>query len=361
MLFKRRQADATENVIELRSRLSDSEEREQAYHTVMRTFLVLIKDFAMDIAELQADRFRASLDRFGEKCFDTEKPRRILSGINKQKTVIATFIERQKAYLQEREGELRNIIDLLTRAMVSVNSENDAYHRKILQQGEKMEQITRLDDIRKIKSALEKEIAALRETVRAKQAGEETRIASLSGQVANLRQELQMAKEESLRDGLTGIYNRRAFDDYLQSLTERNLLQRHDFALLLMDIDDFKAVNDTYGHPVGDRVILAMAETCRQMVRSDDFLGRYGGEEFVIVLPGASRRNAAKKAKQICTTIHSTRYTLDESDAHPSLALTVSIGVAAYKQGDAAATILERADQALYSAKRAGKNCVMTG
>ena len=361
MLFKRRPIDAGENVIALRSRLSDSEKREHAYHAVVRTFLVLIKDFAMDIAELQPDRFRTALDRFGETFVEKEKPRRILSGIDKQKTVIAAFIERQKTYLQEREAELRNIIDLLTRAMVSVDSENDAYHRKILQQGEKMEQITRLDDIRKIKSALEKEIAALRETVRSKQAGEETRIASLAGQVENLRQELRTAKEASLRDGLTGIYNRRAFDEYLQSLAERNLLQRQDFALLLLDIDNFKAVNDTYGHPVGDRVILAMAETCRQMVRSDDFLGRYGGEEFAIVLPGASRRNAAKKAKQICKVIESTRYTLDESDAPPSLALTVSIGVTAHKKADTAATLLERADQALYNAKRAGKNCVMTG
>lgn len=361
MLFKRRRDEETGNVIALNARLSDVEGREKAYHAVMRTFIVLIKDFALDIAELRADRFRSSLDHFSEAFFTNDKPRRILSSFDKQKNAIAAFIERQKTYLQEREAELRNIIDLLTRAMVSVNTENDAYHRKILQQGEKMEQITRLDDIRKIKSALEKEIAALRETVASKQAGEEARLQSLSGQVKTLRQELQLAKEESLRDGLTGICNRRAFDGYLQSLTERNLLQRRDFALLLLDIDDFKAVNDTYGHTVGDRVLLAMADTCRQMVRSDDFLGRYGGEEFVIVLPGASRRNAAKKARHICKTVHSTRYTLDDSDDRPPLTLSVSIGVTAFKRGDTPEVLLERADRALYAAKDAGKNCVMTG
>ena len=138
MLFRRRQNDPIDNVIELNVRLKDGEKREAAYHSVMRTFLVLIKDFALDIAELQTDRFRASLDHFGEKFFEKEKPRRILASFDKQKTAIAAFIERQKTYLQEREAELRNIIDLLTRAMVSVNTENDAYHRKILQQGEKM-------------------------------------------------------------------------------------------------------------------------------------------------------------------------------------------------------------------------------
>jgi len=314
----------------------------------------------LDIAEIRADRFHAAIDQCGEAISNREVPKRILSRFDKQKSVIDGFIGDQKHYIAEREAELRNIIDLLTRAMVSVDVENDAYHRKILEQGEKMEQITRLDDIRKIKSALEKEVQTLRETVRHKQEGEEARIENLAGQVKILRQELELAKEESLRDGLTGTYNRRAFDDRLQALVERNLIHRQDFALLVLDIDDFKQVNDTYGHPVGDRVILAIANTCNQMVRSDDFLARYGGEEFVIILPGASRRNAVKKAKHICQTINSTRYTLDRDEIDGSLSLTVSIGVTAFKRGDTADAVLERADQALYKAKRAGKNTVIS-
>jgi len=322
--------------------------------------LVLIKEFALDIAEIKTDRFYASMDGFSEKFLTQKASKRILSSFNKQKGIISTFIDNQKNYLSEREDELRKIIDLLTRAMVSVDSENDAYHLKIMEQSENMENITRLDDIKKMKSAIEKEVETLRATVRNKQVGEQARIQNLSSQVKTLSQALERAKEESMRDGLTGIYNRRAFDDYLQSLTERNLLDRHDFAVLILDIDDFKAVNDTYGHPVGDRVLLAMADTFSHMVRSDDFLARYGGEEFVMVLPGASRRNAAKKAKQICKTIHKTRYTLDQNDDQPPLALTVSIGATAFKKGDVVATVLERADQALYKAKQAGKNCVMT-
>ena len=360
MFLKKRRNLDTDNVVDLSCRLQASETREQAYHAVIQTLLVLIKEFALDIAELQSDRFHAAIDRFGVTISEREVPKRILSRFDKQKRVIAGFIGDQKHYIEEREAELRNIIDLLTRAMVSVDSENDAYHRKILEQGEKMEQITRLDDIRKIKSALEKEVQTLRETVRHKQDGEQTRIENLAGQVKILREELALAKEESRRDGLTGTYNRKAFDDQLQSLVERNLIHRQDFALLLLDIDDFKKVNDTYGHPVGDRVILAMANTCNHMTRSDDFLARYGGEEFAILLPGASRRNARKKAKQICKIINDTRYTLDHCHSGESLSLTVSIGVTAFKRGDTAVTVLERADQALYQAKRDGKNTVIT-
>ncbi len=360
MFLKKRKHLDDDNVVELSSRLQVSETREQAYHAVIQTLLVLMKDFALDIAEIRTDRFHAAVDRFGQTIAEREVPKRILARFDKHKATIAGFIDDQKHYIDERETELRNIIDLLTRAMVSVDVENDAYHQKILEQGEKMEQITRLDDIRKIKSALEKEVQTLRETVRHKQDGEQARIENLAGQVKILRRELEAAKEESRRDGLTGTYNRKAFDDHLQSFVERNLIHRLDFALLLLDIDDFKKVNDTYGHPVGDRVILAMANTCNHMIRSDDFLARYGGEEFVILLPGASRRNAAKKAKQICNTINSTRYTLDQDVRDGALSLTVSIGVTAFKRGDSAASILERADQALYKAKSAGKNTVFT-
>jgi diguanylate cyclase len=360
MLLKRRKNLEHENVVDLSHRLQDSESRENAYGTVIQTLVYLVKTFALDLVEINTGRFHSSMDDFSEKFFAQKTPRRILSSIDKQKTVIAAFIDTQKRYLRDREEELRNIIDLLTRAMVSVDSENEAYHHKILRQSEKMERITRLDDMRKIKSALEKEVATLRETVRNKQADEKTRLDNLSGQVKTLRQELAVVKEESLRDGLTGIYNRRAFDDHLQSLTERNLIDRYDFALLVLDIDDFKMVNDTYGHLVGDRVLLALAETCRQMVRSDDFLARYGGEEFVIVLPGASRRNAVKKAKQICKAIDKTSYTLDQDDEQPPLTLTVSIGATAFKKGDISSSVLERADKALYHAKQAGKNCVRT-
>lgn len=359
MLLTRRKKVGNEDLKDMIYRLEDSENRENAYNSVIRTLLVLIKDFALNIAEIKTDRFYESMDEFSEIFLEQKASKRILSSFKKQKKVIASFIDDQKGYLNEREEELRNIIDLLTRAMVSVDSENDAYHHKIMQQSEKMEQITRLDDIRKIKSALEKEVETLRATVRTKQFDEQARIHNLSSKVKTLSEELELVKRESLRDGLTGIYNRRAFDDYLQSLSDRNLLYGHDFAVLILDIDDFKAVNDTYGHPVGDRVLLAMANTCGKMVRSDDFLARYGGEEFVIVLPKASRRNALKKAKQICKTIYKTRYTLDENDDRPPLVLSVSIGVTAFKKGDVAATVLARADQALYIAKHAGKNCVM--
>ncbi len=337
-------------------KLQDLEQRYEAYTLVMRTLLVFLKDFSMDINEIDAVGFRSALDRFGEEFFEETSAKRIHRRFDREKQTINGYIEDQKTYLEERDRELRKIIDLLSRAMVTLNSENDAYHQQILQRGEKIEQITRLDDIRKIKSALEKEVESLRETVEAKQADEKTRIQSLSSQVESLREELHSAKEESMRDGLTGVYNRRAFDHHIQTLVDQYIVNRKDFAILLLDIDDFKRINDTHGHPVGDRVILALAMACRQMIRSDDFLARYGGEEFAILLPGASRRNAVKKARQICKSIAKTQYSLDDQDDAVTLSITVSIGVAECGRHDDVDTLLEKADKALYKAKAAGKN-----
>ncbi len=352
-LRKRRSADG--RFEECAGRLKDLEQRFDAYAAVIRTLLSQLQEFSMDIGEIDGEGFRRTIDRFGEQFFQQTRIKRIDRLFNRQNASVAAYIDQQKAYLEERDRELRNIIDLLTRAMASINSENDAYHRQILAQGEQLEQITRLDDIRKIKSALEREVLSLRKTVQAKQADERIRIESLSSRVATLQEELQIAKEESMRDGLTGAYNRRAFDRRIEALTDQNRAQPKGFSVLLMDIDDFKRINDTYGHPIGDRVILALADVCRQMIRSDDFLARYGGEEFVVILPGASLRNAAKKARQLCQIIARTRYALDDDDTS-SLSITVSIGVAAFGRRDNAESLIARVDKALYQAKTEGKN-----
>ena len=355
-MFGIRKRLATDGRIEACARqLKDLEQRFDAYAQVIRSLLSHLKDFSMDLSDIDGEGFRRALDRFGEKFFEQTSAKRINRTYHRHKSTVAAYIDHQKAYLEERDRELRNIIDLLTRAMASINSENDAYHRQILEKGEQIEEITRLDDIRKIKSALEREVQSLRATVQAKQADEQIRIASLSSRVATLKAELQSAREESMRDGLTGVYNRRAFDERIKALVDPNDVQRGGFSILLLDIDDFKGINDTYGHPIGDRVILALADVCRQMIRSDDFLARYGGEEFVIILPGASRRNAAKKARQLCKAIAQTRYALDDDDAS-LLSVTVSIGVTSRERRDDVAALIARVDKALYQARQEGKN-----
>ena len=198
----------------------------------------------------------------------------------------------------------------------------------------------------------------MQQTVRDKQDHDSKKLKSLSKKVSTLNQELKKAKFDSVTDGLTGIHNRKAFDRFIKELIDQNAIVPTSFALLMVDIDDFKGVNDAYGHQIGDRVLLALANKCCNVIRTEDFMARYGGDEFILVLPNASIQNANQKAKKLCKAISTTRYSLDDIKAGHTLSITVSIGVSVYRKGDTPGTITDRADQALYVAKRIGKGQV---
>ncbi|MDJ0987951.1 MAG: GGDEF domain-containing protein [Desulfobacterales bacterium] len=243
--------------------------------------------------------------------------------------------------------------------MVTLDSDNQKYHQKIYRQSEKIEGFTRLDDIKRLKQALIHEIDNIRKTVRNKQERDSKQLKILSKQVSTLNHELKKAKVDSVTYGLTGVYNRKALDAHIDHLVEQITRKPTDVAVLMVDIDDFKAINDAYGHPTGDRVLLALTQKCHSLIRHEDFIGRYGGEEFVIVLSNASLPNAIKKAKLICKSIADTRYAIDDIKAGQILSVTISIGISVYQTGDTTHSVIQRADQALYVAKDTGKNRVV--
>ena len=357
--FKKKDKVLTE-VDELSDRLRLIDQKKEFFQTSIRVLLQFIKDFTLDIKELKSDEFKNNINKLSDKFSDEPKLKKIRTYFEKDKRRIAAFVELQEKYLKDRERELKDIIEILTGAMVALDSENQQYNQKILAESEKIERITYLDDIKKIKQALIQEIEQIRATVKEKQSRDNIKLEILSKQVKTLNVQLEKARTESLTDGLTGIYNRKAFDHKIGELVQKNTVSHLPFSLLMLDIDDFKMINDTYGHQIGDRVILAIVNKCRHSIRGEDFLARYGGEEFVIILPGASLKNAVKKANQICKSIAATRYSLDEIHGSPTLSITVSIGVSSHQNADTTATVTQRADQALYAAKRAGKNRVFS-
>ena len=200
----------------------------------------------------------------------------------------------------------------------------------------------------------------IRKTLEEKKAKDRTDLDALSTQVKHLSAELARARSDSETDGLTGALNRRSFDERVHRLVEQAAVMGTSFAVIMVDIDDFKIINDTYGHTTGDRVIMVVVDKCRKQIRSNDALARYGGDEFVILMPAASLRNAVKKARGIRKSICNARYGLDDVVPGLEITFTVSLGVAAWHRGDTVQTLIQRADQALYQAKRGGKNGVAT-
>jgi two-component system cell cycle response regulator len=169
-----------------------------------------------------------------------------------------------------------------------------------------------------------------------------------------LRSDLGTALEMALIDPLSGLYNQRYLMRHLRGLLEGS--QNRDLALLMIDVDHFKTVNDDYGHAVGDKALRAVADVLRANTRVFDSVARYGGEEFVVVMPGVGLEDAAQAAERLRAAIADTAFTWE---AGMRYRLTVSIGVAC--NGAAPATpeaLLREADLALYAAKRAGRNRV---
>ena len=175
---------------------------------------------------------------------------------------------------------------------------------------------------------------------------------------ARLRDNVQMSMELAITDPLTGLYNRRYMESHVTSLVEQALARGKPLALLVVDIDYFKAVNDAHGHDAGDDVLREFATRVKKSIRGIDLACRYGGEEFVIVMPETDMAVAAIVAERIRRRIAGEPFSIRSGAA--ALDVTISIGLAALAGvEDTPAHILKRADQALYRAKRDGRNRVV--
>jgi diguanylate cyclase (GGDEF)-like protein len=177
--------------------------------------------------------------------------------------------------------------------------------------------------------------------------------------LAEKNEELQSANEVlsqlSITDGLTKLHNHRYFQDHLTREIKRVSRTSTPLSLILIDIDDFKQLNDTHGHAAGDEVLITLATIMNESARESDLIARYGGEEFVILMPNTDLAGAVHLAEKIRMAVESTR--LIVGDHMKPTVVTISLGVALYK-GNRREFFAE-ADRALYRAKAAGKNCVI--
>jgi diguanylate cyclase (GGDEF)-like protein len=181
---------------------------------------------------------------------------------------------------------------------------------------------------------------------------------SLALQIAAALQNAHLY-ELAMVDGLTGLFMRRYFDARIEEEIERSKRYGTAFSVVMMDVDDFKSLNDTHGHLIGDRVLRGIANVVKSQMRGVDTAARYGGEEIAVILPRTEMVNAYNVGERIRAAIAELRITTD-TDASQSLRVTASFGIAAYPESTAAdgEDLVRRADRALYRAKKTGKNRV---
>jgi diguanylate cyclase (GGDEF)-like protein len=172
-------------------------------------------------------------------------------------------------------------------------------------------------------------------------------------QMHKLKCEIDTTVKISITDQLTGAFNRYKFDDEVKNQIARYARYDQPFSIILLDIDHFKSINDTYGHAAGDRVLVEIAQLIMDGIRDLDHFFRMGGEEFVILLEDTKAHGAMILAEELRKTIQAFLFN------HKTLKVTSSFGVAEYRENESIETLVDRADKALYVAKEGGRNRVV--
>jgi diguanylate cyclase (GGDEF)-like protein len=170
-----------------------------------------------------------------------------------------------------------------------------------------------------------------------------------------LEKALDLINELAIRDDLTGTHNRRHLLELIESERDRSARSGRPFCVCLLDIDFFKRINDSYGHSVGDTVLHEFALAVQRQIRASDSFGRYGGEEFLLILPETSLGEAAMLVERIRVCIEDLRF----PEVAAELSLSVSTGVAQFMAAESITRTIARADEALYRAKSNGRNRVV--
>jgi len=176
---------------------------------------------------------------------------------------------------------------------------------------------------------------------------------SLAEAHAELALKTKMLEVSAITDRLTKIYNRVKLEEVFDYEMSRSNRGESTFSVMILDIDKFKNVNDEYGHLVGDKVLIEFAQILKEQIRTSDTLGRWGGEEFMIICPGTHETDAIKLAEKL-------RQIIDQYEFTTVGNKTASFGISVFKEGDTDDALVERADKALYQAKNNGRNQVVS-
>jgi len=228
------------------------------------------------------------------------------------------------------------------------------FHEQLDKSAERLTRIVDINDIRILKRRLGIEIETLRKLGVEKRASEEATKTRFAAEIERLQTRLAQSMEEASLDQLTRIANRGRFERTLNQWVRAHRSSGLPFVLAMVDVDDFKKINDTEGHQEGDRVLTEVAQMLSSAFRPGDLVARYGGDEFVIMLAHSTANQALDRIKALVERLATIRLGAKETSG----TITLSVGVTEWMVEDEPSDIVSRADTAMYQAKRAGKNRV---
>jgi len=269
---------------------------------------------------------------------------------------IPAHFETTRNLIEVKFKELKAVINGFAEEFESITKDNTNFSGQIRKNVSHIEKAIKLDEIKEIRKKITQETGTLRKTITRKRKKDAEMIKMLSHKVKAINDELTSAKEETMIDGLTQLYNRKAFDRKLREAFENSSMPEKAFTLIMADIDYFKKINDDYGHIVGDEALKKVANIIKETFRLNDFVARYGGEEFVIIIDIIDEQYIQDICERFRSEIEATNFKIGSE----TIPISISLGIAFYKESDTPATLLDRADKALYLAKQSGRNIIKT-
>ncbi len=265
----------------------------------------------------------------------------------------AYIIDGHRTVTAKALSEIKKIITDISSCVVDAKGEFTDHDNKLQSIST---ELSRADDFYSLNIILDKMTSEIKGII---QSGQDLngRMAESSGELKALREELEKAQQAAETDVLTGLANRRKFEKALDCEIKKSVDNKTSLSLIMADIDFFKRINDTFGHLTGDSVLKAIAALFKKQLKGKDLASRFGGEEFMLMLPETSLENAYKVAEHLRAALAGKAWKQKASGKSMGK-ITISLGVVQYKQGESKKSFIGRVDKALYFAKQNGRNRV---
>lgn len=262
------------------------------------------------------------------------------------------YLHELKAQVNDIQGAMRQTVDSVLDEIAHLDEDLGNFSGVLGDADRALREAPTVENLVGLVARLAEETRSTRE----RSSEVENSLRDMSEELSTLRAQVDALSRDSRLDALTGIANRRAFDDGIKRLIREANDSGTELCLLMADVDRFKAFNDSFGHQVGDQVLRFVAQELDQCVKGRDLLARYGGEEFAVLLPDTSYNGALMLAESIRAIIEAQVVTID--DGREIEELTISLGVSQFRADEDAESFIGRADACLYQSKAEGRNRV---